>query len=410
MDIPPYLEDRRFSPKKRVPAKIIFNLIFILSLGLNIYFISFQPNSNFIWSENGESLIPETEGVSNDEPAGPDPIVPDAIDPADAEPVQAESGQKNVDPVKFKINPQQKNQRIASSVAITPASYVVPQAANQTENLTENHQEVFTLQLKIRNSLTYSTCQAMTREEGCEMMSAYMSRLLSWFLDINKSLRKGDSLDVIYEKTPDKNRFRILKLVFDSQLYKETFEANFFKKGNDGFGSYYSPEGVEIAKRMVDRFAPVRDYKEITSLPGDFRKGPVGHEGTDFKTEVGTEVYSSFEGRVTRTNWNVRANGYCVELDHPREGVKTLYLHLSRVFVKPGQFVKQGEKIAETGNTGRTFAPHLHYEIKSRGKKKVVYNPFNFKHIKSFYQEVPKEERESFQETVNWYDSILKQG
>ncbi|MFQ5444743.1 MAG: M23 family metallopeptidase, partial [Nitrospinales bacterium] len=240
--------------------------------------------------------------------------------------------------------------------------------------------------------------------------SAYMSRLLSWFLDIKKSIRNGDSLDVVYEKVPDKNRFRILKLVYNSQFYKKVFEANYFSKGNKGRGSYYNAEGVEIAKRIVDKYAPVKNYQEITSLPGDYRKGPVGHEGTDFKTEVGTDVFASFGGRVTRTNWNRRANGYCVELDHPRKGVKTLYLHLSRVLVKPGQFVKQGDKIAETGNTGRTFAPHLHYEIKSRGKRKIVYNPFNFKYIKSFYQEVPREEWESFKKTVSRYDSILSHG
>ena len=175
-------------------------------------------------------------------------------------------------------------------------------------------------------------------------------------------------------------------------------------------GSYYDSTGVEIAKSIVDQYAPVRSYQEITSLPGDFRKGPVGHVGTDFKTEVGTDVYASFEGRVTRTNWNVRANGYCVELDHPGEGVKTLYLHLSRVLVKAGQFVKQGDKIAKTGNPGRTFAPHLHYEIKSRGKKKIVYNPFNFKHIKSYYKEIPRGEWESFQKTVSQYNAILPQG
>ena len=273
---------------------------------------------------------------------------------------------------------------------------------------TENNPELLTLHLKIRNSLTFSICKAMTKEQGCQMMSAYLSRLLSWSLDINKSMRKGDSLDIAYELVPGKARFRILKSVYNSQLFNKVYEANYFNGEKDKWGSYFDADGQEIAKRVVDKFAPVKDYQEITSLPGDFRKGPVGHKGTDFKTPVGTPVYASFEAKVLRANWNVRINGYCVELDHPREGVKTLYLHLSRVLVKPGQFVKQGDKIAETGNTGRTFAPHLHYEIKSRGQKKTIYNPFNFKHIKSFNKKVSLEEQESFRETVNRYDSILQ--
>ena len=401
MAIPPYLQDKQLSSKKRFPARTLFNIIFILSLGLNVYFISFQQDSDLgLRSENAEPVNPEADGISESEKTDPSQVEPAQVAPVQMPPGQVTSLQGKVDPVKLNTVSNQSDRGGAPTVSITPASYVVPK--------TSIRQEVFALQLKIRNSLTYSVCRAMTREEGCETMSAYMSRLLSWFIDINKGMRNGDSLDVVYEKVPDKTRFRILKLVYNSQLSKKIFEAYYFGKGD--FGSYYDSAGVEIAKRIVDRYAPVRNYQEITSLPGDFRKGPVGHEGTDFKTEVGTDVYASFEGRVKRTNWNVRANGYCVELDHPKEGVKTLYLHLSRVLVKPGQFVKQGDKIAETGNTGRTFAPHLHYEIKNRGKKKIVYNPFNFKHIKSYYREVPREAWESFQKTVSRYNSILPRG
>ncbi len=399
MAIPPYLQDKRLSSKKRFPVKILFNIIFMLSLGLNAYFIGFQQDSTDQQSEDEEPVVAEVvDTISDDAVVAPVPV--ESVQVATSQVASAEVATKPA--ARNRVPQQAKNQSEVRTVSITPASYVVSE--------TPVDKDVHILQLKIRNSLTYSVCKAMTKAKGCETMSAYMSRLLSWFIDVNKDMRNGDSLDVIYETVPDKNLFRILKLSYNSQLSKKLFEANYFSRGNNGLGSYYDATGVEIAKSIVNQYAPVRDYQEITSLPGDFRKGPVGHVGTDFKTEVGTDVYSSFEGRVVRTNWNVRANGYCVELDHPREGVKTLYLHLSRVLVKRGQFVKQGEKIAETGNTGRTFAPHLHYEIKSRGKKKIVYNPFNFKHIKSFYKEIPREEWENFQKTVSQYNSILPQG
>ena len=385
MAIPPYLQDKMMTSKKRSPGRILFNLIFILSLGLNIYLLNSSQNP-------GLNTLAETLKIKAVEPEATENI--ETTDPENS-PVQATS--ENMNPA---TSPDKINGEISPQPQITPVSYVVPQ--------TEDNQGIYTLHLKIRNSLTYSVCQVMTKEQGCQMMSAYMSRLLSWNFDINKSMRNGDSLDAVYEKIPGKNRFRILKLMYDSQLNNTVFEANYFSGEKDDWGSYFDAEGVEIAKRVVDKFAPVKNYQEITSLPGDFRKGPVGHKGTDFKTDIGTPVYASFEAKVLRTNWNVRANGYCVELDHPREGVKTLYLHLSRVLVKKGQYVKQGDKIAETGNTGRTYAPHLHYEIKSRDKKKIVYNPFNFKHIKSYNKKVPLEERESFQKTVNHYDSILQ--
>ncbi len=390
MEIPAYLQDKRMNSKKRSPGRVLFNIIFILSLGLNVYLLNSSQNpglntlANHLEMEKAEAE--ETENIEATDLAQT---------LAHVTPVQATS-----EAIELDSSPEKINGKISPHPLITPVSYVVPQ--------TEDNQGIYTLHLKIRNSLTYSVCQAMTKEQGCQTMSAYMSRLLSWNFDINKSMRNGDSLDAVYEKVPGKSWFRILKLMYDSQLFNKVFEANYFSGEKDDWGSYFDAEGVEIAKRVVDKFAPVKNYQEITSLPGDFRKGPVGHMGTDFKTDIGTPVYASFEAKVLRTNWNLRANGYCVELDHPREGVKTLYLHLSRVLVRPGQYVKQGDKIAETGNTGKTYAPHLHYEIKSRGKKKIVYNPFNFKHIKSYYKKVPLEERESFQKTVSHYDSILQ--
>jgi len=389
MEIPPYLQDKLRTSKKRSQGRVLFNLILIVSLGLNVYLLnSSQIPGLDLTSENWRLQAAEAGATENTE----------KIDLAQASSVQATAG-----PVEPVSSPENITGEVSSSPPqITPVSYAVAQMGD--------HRQVHTLHLKIRDSLTYSVCQAMTKAQGCQTMSAYMSRLLSWNFDINKSMRNGDSLDAVYEEIPGKNRFRILKLMYHSQLYKKVFVANYFSGEKDDWGSYFDTEGVEIAKRVVDKFAPVKNYREITSLPGDFRKGPVGHNGTDFKTDIGTPVYASFEAKVLRTNWNIRANGYCVELDHPREGVKTLYLHLSRVLVKPGQYVKQGDKIAESGNTGRTYAPHLHYEIKSRGRKKIVYNPFNFKHIKSYNKKIPPEERESFQKTVNHYDSILREG
>ena len=112
---------------------------------------------------------------------------------------------------------------------------------------------------------------------------------------------------------------------------------------------------------------------------------------------------------VTRVNWNVRANGYCVEIDHPDKDIKTLYLHLSRVLVKPGQTIKPGQQIAESGNTGRTFAPHLHYEIQHRKNRNLIYNPFKSKYHKYYTRNIPTDHLEQFKETLKAYDRLLKQ-
>jgi murein DD-endopeptidase len=397
MAIPPYLQEKLSGKKKRSKGKVLFNLILIASLGLNVYLLLSPQNPGQPQaSENLNIEVAEVqETKSIEKVAQAQTLAKEVLSRATPSP-------STVGSMEPALSPEPTTENVSSQPQITPVSYVVP--------ATENSGGLLTLRLKIRNSLTYSACRSMTKEEGCQTMSAYLSRLLSWNFDINKSMRNGDSLDIAYEMVPGKARFRILKLRYNSQLFNKVYEANYFAQENAKWGSYFDADGQEISKRVVDKYAPVKNYQEITSLPGDFRKGPVGHKGTDFKTPVGTPVYSSFEAKVLRTNWNVRVNGYCVELDHPKEGVKTLYLHLSRVLVKPGQYVKQGDKIAETGNTGRTFAPHLHYEIKSRDEKKIVYNPFNFKHIKTFYKKVSLNEQERFQKKVHLYDSILQKG
>jgi murein DD-endopeptidase MepM/ murein hydrolase activator NlpD len=222
-------------------------------------------------------------------------------------------------------------------------------------------------------------------------------------------MRKGDSLSIIYQEVSGEERFKVLNLVYESSFFNKTFEANYYKDPGSTYGAYYDKHGREIAKRIVDRQTPIREYIEITSLPGDFRKKQRrGHSGTDFKADVGTPIFASFEGKVTRTNWNTRSNGYCIEIDHPREGVKTLYLHLSRVKVKKGTYVKQGDLIAESGNTGRTFAPHLHFEIKHRNNKRRIYSPFNFKHFESYNRKIPEAHLDGFQQRLRYYQSILK--
>ena len=183
-------------------------------------------------------------------------------------------------------------------------------------------------------------------------------------------------------------------------------EANFYKERGMKYGGYFDLNGKEIPQRIVKEQSPIDEYLEIVSLPGDFRKGRRGHAGTDFKAKVGTPIRSTFDGRVSRANWNRRANGYCIEIDHPNQKIKTRYLHLSRVLVKRGQYVKQGEIIGKSGNTGRSFAPHLHYEVRGRNHKNTVYNPFDFKYHKTYQRDISDQERGEFKKTVSVYDAF----
>jgi murein DD-endopeptidase MepM/ murein hydrolase activator NlpD len=89
------------------------------------------------------------------------------------------------------------------------------------------------------------------------------------------------------------------------------------------------------------------------------------HKGIDWSVPTGTAVYASCGGTVAKAGWG-SGYGYVVYINH-EDGRQTRYGHLSKVLVKVGQTVKQGEKIALSGNTGITTGPHLHFEILING-------------------------------------------
>lgn len=90
------------------------------------------------------------------------------------------------------------------------------------------------------------------------------------------------------------------------------------------------------------------------------------HRGLDFSTPVGTPVRVTGDGTVAAVQTQ-RGFGKVVKIDHGN-GVTTVYAHLDRILVKKGQAVSRGDVIAESGNSGRSSAPHLHYEIRLAGR------------------------------------------
>ena len=90
------------------------------------------------------------------------------------------------------------------------------------------------------------------------------------------------------------------------------------------------------------------------------------HKGIDLRSAVGDTVYSAFSGRVRLTRFERGGYGFYVIVRH-ENGLETVYGHLSRFLVKPDQYVKAGQPIALSGNTGRSTGPHLHFETRFMG-------------------------------------------
>ncbi|MCB1182141.1 M23 family metallopeptidase [bacterium] len=125
----------------------------------------------------------------------------------------------------------------------------------------------------------------------------------------------------------------------------------------------------EVVRGHIPSIRPV-DTGWMSSRFG-FRKDPFTakqtfHRGLDFSVPIGTDVRVSGDGTVLAVQQQ-RGFGRVVKIDHGN-GVVTVYAHLNEVLVKKGERVVRGDVIARSGNSGRSSAPHLHYEIRVGGR------------------------------------------
>ncbi len=115
------------------------------------------------------------------------------------------------------------------------------------------------------------------------------------------------------------------------------------------------------------------DGKGYISSEYGFRKDPVTsqntfHEGLDIGIWYGTPVIATADGKVTYADW-MGSYGRVVFIDHGY-GYQTRYAHNSKLAVQSGQYVKRGDVIAYSGNSGKSTGPHLHYEVRVNGVPK----------------------------------------
>ncbi|GGX24032.1 M23 family metallopeptidase [Aquimarina muelleri] len=129
-----------------------------------------------------------------------------------------------------------------------------------------------------------------------------------------------------------------------------------------------------------------------------FTKARKFHYGMDFSAATGTPVYASGNGVVKRADANSSGYGKHIRIDHGFNYV-SLYAHLSKYNVEVGQKVKRGDVIGFVGSTGRSVAPHLHYEIFKDGEK---INPRNF-----YYGSLTSEEFDEMLKASNLINETL---
>ncbi|MDT0688066.1 M23 family metallopeptidase [Autumnicola psychrophila] len=182
------------------------------------------------------------------------------------------------------------------------------------------------------------------------------------------------------------NRYRELEGFDNSKLIIETTKRMDVLTKQIVVQSKSLDELAELAKEKGDLLASVpaiqpvknEDLKRIASGYGwrtdPFTKVKKFHYGMDFTAPRGTPVYATGDGRVTRADNRSTGYGNHIRIDHGY-GYTSLYGHLYKYNVRRGQTVKRGDVIGFVGSTGRSEAPHLHYEI---FKDEDRINPINF--------------------------------
>jgi len=206
-----------------------------------------------------------------------------------------------------------------------------------------------------------------------EVIAAQMIDIFAGDIDFHRELRRGDSFSVVYEAltadgepiTWNEGTGRVIAAEYRNKGRR--FQALWYADPDTGSGAYYGFDGKSRRKAFL---ASPLDFSRVTSgfamrmhpVLNSWRK----HNGVDYAAPTGTPVKTVGEGRVSFAGVQ-QGYGNVVQVQHSAEKT-TVYAHLSRIDVRVGQPVAQGQKIGAVGATGWATGPHLHFEFKVNGE------------------------------------------
>jgi hypothetical protein len=255
-----------------------------------------------------------------------------------------------------------------------------------------------------------SLYQAATGQGETGDLVAAFADIFSWDIDFYLYPRKGDTIRMLFEKYTLDGKFIKYGNILAAQYIgrSKAFSAFYFDDGRQA--GYYDENGVPLRKMFLR--VPVK-FGQRTSSYSTRRFHPISkkykrHTGIDYSAAHGTPIFATAGGIVEFAG---RRGGYgkLVVVRHPN-GYKTYYGHCSRLLVKKGSYVKQGQTIARVGRTGQATGPHVHYEVRVNGSP---VNPVSIKSTKGY--PLPAEQRADFDNLVqsrlltmeeHWYSEL----
>ena len=277
-----------------------------------------------------------------------------------------------------------------------PSATAAPVAAAPTDPLTSAG--LSRASIRIDGPMETAVTAAAGPQVG-PALAQVVTRTLVWWVDVPGDLRRGDTLDVLYQVRPNEEPL-VYAVRFTSDKTGQTHRAYRFQPEGDKNPRYYLPSGEELELRLEN--SPLDDYEQVTSLLRDGRR----HKGVDFKTPVGTPVKAPFTGIVRRKNWSFRFNGNCIELEEVGgKHRRALFLHMDELprSLKVGDRFNVGTMMGRSGNSGRSFAPHLHYQLEA-GDERVL-DPYESH--RTYRRSLAAGHRAAFEAEVRRQDGLL---
>lgn len=201
-----------------------------------------------------------------------------------------------------------------------------------------------------------NSVRSLGLEENCVLN---VIKALQYQLDFRK-LYQGDRFSILVSFIINSNK-KLTSNVIGARLYTSGKDYYIFQLNN---GEFYNQEAIHLEDNFIR--LPILEPYRISSNFNLNRLNPVTgqispHAGVDFAVPIGTPVVSVGDGEVIVSKYSKIAGNY-IGIKHNYQCI-TRYMHLKKALVKQGQKVKKGDRIAFSGNTGRSTGPHLHFEV-----------------------------------------------
>lgn len=230
-----------------------------------------------------------------------------------------------------------------------------------------------------------------------------LAGVFAWDIDFVNSLYEGDSFSLVYEKLIRDGEAVGTRDILAARFTNDGIEYYAYRIVDEKGNIKYYAENGDAKKRLLLK-TPL-NFRRISSQFTRSRKHPVtgawrAHKGIDLAAATGTPVETVGDGVVTFAG-NNGGYGKFIKINHG-QGFATAYAHLSRIYIKKGARVTQGQLIGAVGTTGVSTGPHLHYEMH---KNNQVVHPFNTEVPKDV--PIPQELKSQLAEIVATYKSQL---